>query len=82
MSQSKYKVTFGQLFGDALESAIQSGKIDPNEGRLLFTGASVKSAVYDAGNIMKTADRMTLKLSDFEKAIQNVYENSRKAKNR
>ena len=70
MTQTKYVVTYKDM-------GIKSDKIDPNEGRVLFTGASVERIIWHAADHM--GDRMTLKLSDFEKSIQRVYEDNRKS---
>jgi len=73
MTQTKYVVTYKDM-------RIKSDKINPDEGRVLFTGASVERMIQQAASHM--GERMTLKLSDFEKSIQRVYEDSRKEKRR
>jgi SpoVK/Ycf46/Vps4 family AAA+-type ATPase len=73
MSHSKYEIKYKDM--DIEEGEVEG--IDPEKGRILFTGADAKQVIHKAVNIVAAEGRQTLKEEDFKRAIKNTYEYNR-----
>ncbi|KLL03804.1 MAG: hypothetical protein MRECE_8c001, partial [Mycoplasmataceae bacterium CE_OT135] len=74
MNQTKYEIKYGDM------GARPGGKLDPDQGRILFTGADVWQVVFaEAPNVAKIRGRRVLQEKDFADAIEKVYRYNRKS---